>query len=232
MKTNKYRSLEQLMTQELLVAYQKVIADLAFLLAIRIEFSGKDAIDIDTKTDDEAASRVSDTQSLLYPLIDSAADKDALAEMLFASQIATKEFVEDILSVYDGRKEVLAQKSPLYDRFDGSKETFEDTICDFFRRLVICDRMKAWIDDLTEGIENNGLTFYLVPENADAADMLGEKKDVFQAPDEMDEDALLKEILAYQRPRLDDSAEDLEDKKSLLTVIGAIAKERGEKKHE
>jgi hypothetical protein len=92
--------------------------------------------------------------------------------------------------------------------------------------------MKAWIDDLTEGIENNGLTFYLVPENADAADMLGEKKDVFQAPDEMDEDALVTEILAYQRPRLDDSAEDLEDKKSLLTVIGAIAKERGEKKHE
>ncbi|MFA6829163.1 MAG: hypothetical protein WCR67_00425 [Bacilli bacterium] len=225
MKTNKYRNIAQQMSQELLLNINKVIKDLSFLLSYKSEFLGKDALSEDERINDEASQRVFSSHAAIYPLLLSVTEPSVIEEVLINSEIATEPLIEEILTLYEFRKESLNPSMPLFDIHGMDKDSFTDSVEIFMQRILFCFRLHYWINDIQDGIQEYGEECYLVSDQEDEADLEKEKEGLFLAPEEMDVPSCAKELINYLSQINDEDDEDeYDDKVALLSLINEIAK--------
>lgn len=231
MKTNnKYLDFYELMNEKLLKQEQKVISCLALLLAMKNELRFKDSMDSEERFEENAFTRISDAQSILYPLLDSLKNYDVLEEILLSSELFTEPLANDIITVYHYREENRNTRLPLFDYSSSDKLTFQENSLLFLQRLVAISRIRCYLEEIISGMENYGVDSYFVVEDGDEADMLLTKEGVFLSPEEMDEEACVKELLVEMMPQDEDSDEERDDKMQILSLISQIGKYRGKSK--
>lgn len=227
MKTNKFRQLKALMNEELLVSYQKTIDKLAFLLAVKIELTDKEDLPVEETLTEEAAERISKTQALLAPLFFSLQDSSTLQETLFGFDIFSVPFVENFITLYEYRKES-SQKS-VFDIHEPDLEELKEDILTFLQREVFVCRLQSWLNDITNGIEQYGVSSYLIPDEDDTLDPINGIDGLVKNIDSLDARACVEEILPYLIEDEDDNDSDIQDKEGLLVLIETLGKYSGGK---
>ena len=231
MKTNnKYLDLYELMNEKLLKQEQKVISCLALLLSMKNELRFKDEEKEENRLSDDAISRITDSQAVLYPLLDSIHEDNVLEEVLLSSGLFTPNLANDILDIYHYREENRNSRLPLFDYSFPDSETLKENTVLFLQRMVAISRMRCYLEEIITGIEEYGVECYLADEESDEADMLSEKTGVFSAPDDMKSKACIEELLIEMMPNDGDSDEERDDKMKILSLMGQLGKYGGKSK--
>ncbi len=232
MKTNnKYLDLYELMNEKLLKQEQKVISCLSLLLSMKNELRFKDDKSEEERLSEDAVSRITDSQSILYPLLDSVHDDSTLEEILLSSGLFTLPLANDIIAIYHYRDENRNSRLPLFDYSSSDKSNYLDNSLLFLQRLVAISRVRCFLEEIISGIEQYGVECYLVVDDQeDNADMLSTKEGVFKAPDEMEAKDCINELLIEMVPHDEDSDEEREDKLQILAVLTQLGKYRGKSK--
>lgn len=231
MKTNnKYLDLYELMNEKLLKQEQKVISCLSLLLSMKNELRFKDEKAEEERLSEDAVSRITDCQSILYPLLDSLQDDATLEEILLSSGLFTVSLANDIIAIYHYRSENRNSRLPLFDFSSSDKATFSENSLLFLQRLVAISRVRCYLEEIISGIEQYGVECYLLADEEDNADMLATKDGVFKAPDEMEAKECINELLIEMMPHDEDSDEERDDKIQILSILSQLGKYRGKSK--
>ncbi len=219
MKTSKYRDISFLMNQELLINYRSLFNSLAFTLAVKEVLTGLDKLTVEEKITDETALKVSEQQSLLFPLINTChPDSKALSEVLLNSSIITMPLENGINQVFAYREESLDITSSFLDPYNKDYEVFKDSVEEFYRRTVTVYRLKSWLSDISDGIEQYGVEPYLLPEDYSFDD----KEDILEGVDTMTFEELSKELSSCLKIQDDDDDNTSEDKYNLISIKTVI----------
>ena len=154
MKTNnKYLDLYELMNEKLLKQEQKVISCLSLLLSMKNELRFKDDKSEEERLSEDAVSRITDSQSILYPLLDSVHDDSTLEEILLSSGLFTLPLANDIIAIYHYRDENRNSRLPLFDYSSSDKSNYLDNSLLFLQRLVAISRVRCFLEEIISGIE-------------------------------------------------------------------------------
>ena len=228
MKTNnKYLDLYELMNEKLLKQEQKVISCLSLLLSMKAELQFKDSFEMEERLEEDAINRITSTQGIIYPLLDSMNDNTALEEVLLSSELFTPSLASNIIEIYHYRNENRSTRNPFFDYSSSDKETYNDNSLLFLQRLVAISRVRCYLEEIISGFEEYGVEPYLVVEEGDEADMLLTKDGVFLSPEEMNSKECVAELLIEMMPNDEDSEEEVEDKTQILAIISQLSKCKG-----
>jgi hypothetical protein len=220
MKVSKYRDIVFLMNQELLVSYQSLINDLSFSLGVFQVMLGKDNLTVDQKITEEASKQVSQIQSIVLPLLKGMKyNEPNFFEALSNASIYPVNLLTDINNVLGYQEESQNIDESLFDPYDNSLASFRDETKEFLYRLVSVYRLKFWLKDITEGLEQYGIKPYQVDETDGPNGV-----DILQGMDDLSFDDLLKELSHYLVVTLDDENDAQQDKTNLIAVITVIKK--------
>lgn len=217
-----FRQLYQLMHSELDNVYQNLISTLAYTLSVKIEFEGKDDLGEDERLREDASLRVEDSGNILETLLSADLAPSVIESTLESSNIFTEELIEDILTIYQYRRENNNHHIPLFDEHDDDVEDLRDNSLFFYRRLLATYRVKAVLDEITVGMEEYGVGPYLLPEDSDDERDILEGTQVNKAVDRMTDRECVKEILLYLAPKYDDDNDTQADKKAILSLIQTL----------
>lgn len=228
MKTNnKYQDLYDLMNEKLLKQEQKVISCLALVLSMKIVLQFDDELEIGERLSEKQVNKVTNMQTLLYPLLDSMQDKVTLEETLLASELFTLEITNDIVEIFNYRDENRNIRNPFFDS-SSDKETLANNSLLFLQRLVSINRVRCYLEEIISGIEAYGVSPYCLNDESDEGiDILVGEEGLFSSPEEMLEKDCVKELLIELAPKDEDSDEDTDDKMQLLAIISQLAKYKG-----
>ena len=225
MKVSKYRDIIFLMNQELLVNYQSLSNDLAFSMAVFSIMLGKDELPVEKKITDESSANVSRMQSMIFPLISNTPYNDEdFIESLTNTKVYPLNLVDDLNEAISCQNQSQDLDPALFDPYDQDLDCFKEEVQEFLKRLVMIYRLRFWLKDITEGIEQYGVVAYTVPDddNDSAADILaGLEEETHQS--------LLTELSHYLVTTLEDEDDEKADKINLVSVITVIKKLTGEK---
>jgi|GEM_PF-890108 hypothetical protein len=228
MNDMKFRDFESLLTVEIQHQAASIVNDVAFVLALQAELTGKDGETEDERLSEGASERVSQTTDLLFLLLNRT---DVLAEgfdeALTQSGLFPPELIADIDEVMSYRRasvyEAEAEES-------NDLESFEENLGEFLRRRVAILRVHEWLSDIASGLEQYGVEDYLVPVDADHADLLGEKEGILKNVDDLSPAEAVKEIVqALSKADLDEDEEELRERKHTLSLLAVAGKYIGGK---
>ena len=228
MNDMKFRDFESLLTVEIQHQAASIVNDVAFVLALQAELTGKDGETEDERLSEGASERVSQTTDLLFLLLNRT---DVLAEgfdeALTQSGLFPPELIADIDEVMSYRRasvyEAEAEES-------NDLESFEENLGEFLRRRVAILRVHEWLNDIASGLEQYGVEDYLVPVDADHADLLGEKEGILKNVDDLSPAEAVKEIVqALSKADLDEDEEELRERKHTLSLLAVAGKYIGGK---
>lgn len=225
-KENKYRDIELILSQETNIGTSLLFNDLAFLLALAVELTGKDGTKPEDLITDEASERVSLSQSALFPLLNHA-DDSTLEEALYGAEIIPQELIQDILEVKGCRKNSIYHLEDIYDFNNPDLDAFSSAEATFLREEISLYRIRNWIKEIATGIEEYGKMSYSVPEEYDHLDILEGKEGILKPVEELDRDEAKKELSGYLMLREDDEEEEYHDKKQVLGLLGIMQKYLG-----
>lgn len=215
MKETEYRNIMLLMNQESLIAYERMLEHLSFLLSVRKVFDGKDDWEEEKRFSDSIAERVYDTKEVILNNIRSSrSDSKKLNSLLEKSKVIPINLTEDIHTVLDMKEEQSNILETIYTPDDLTKDAFTACFSDFLLRMAIVYRVDTWIFDIADGIQEYGVAPFLLPEN-DNEDMINILDGVYELKDDELKNELLNKILIKDND--DDSL--IQDKINIKQLI-------------
>ena len=211
-----------LMNQESLIHYQKMLENLAFLLAVKKVFQGKDSQKEEVRFSDENAEKVYDNKEVILEMIQSAkSDDKKLNQMMEKSKVIPFNLQEDIHTVLDMKEEQNNILETIFTPRNEKDEEFNDAYVDFLMRITMVLRVTNWIMDIADGIQEYGVEPYVIPEedNENGLDALNGVYD-------MREEELEEELGRYLILKDLDDDDVIQNKVALKELLENIKKER------
>lgn len=218
MKSNKYRNLLLLMNQELAIAYESVLNDLAFTLAVSQALAGKDALSAEEKITEETADEVRREKDVLFPLFDRLSGRDGtLSRSLENSRIFPAPLIEGLAALYDFREETRTVRDSFLSPYPDEEGDLAEAALIYLQRLLYSYRIRSWMKDIAEGIEQYGNAAYTVPEDEKA-----DGEDYLEGTDKLSYEETKKELGIYLSKQEDDDEHEKSDKADQLALLVVI----------
>lgn len=215
------RQLKLLMNQELLIAYDEFFNDLALLVAMKEQLSGKDDLCDEDRFNDEVLENIFQERDRLLPIFDGAADNlESFEDFLHNTQIVDPCLEKGILWILDYREEQNMVQDSVFSPYG---TTLKEVASSYVERLLVVKRMHAIVKDVQEGIQQYDVASYLVPENAYEIDVLS-------ALEELSFKNRVQELTRVLTKGDFETEEEKENQKNQLALLLMIQK--GDKQHE
>lgn len=208
------------MNQELLIAYDSLLKELALLLSFKIEAEGKDDINPEERYNDDSYNRIFNYRDMILPVFLHVQPNDEdFLELLYSSEIIEESLIQQINTILSFKKE---QKDIVTSPFNPYEGTLKEAIAIFDQRLLYVLRVKFILKDIQEGIENYDLESYKVMQNSQSKDVLFTEIETMKFQDRYHE------IMSYlSQYDVDLDEETLQDQKALSAL--SILLHKGEK---
>lgn len=228
MKTTDYRRLHLLMNAELLTAYDSVLEKLAFVLSIREALDGKDDLDDDHRFSDETY----ELQDELFIKYSRALSKvksgsKKLDNLCLASGVLPVNLLNDIHFLLSMKEESQSVNNDLFYPYEVGKNDLLVSTPEFKTRLLYCMRVMAWLNDIDIGIQDYGVSVYLVPESDSEKDI-----NIIDGLWDMKEEDVGKELSLMLEANDNDTDHQQQDKESWRRLIDELNKIKEERKND
>lgn len=220
MKTTNLRQLHLLMNEELLIAVQSTLTKFAFLLSLQGALEGKDELSEEERFSDETYELQDKLYSIYLPFIKEAKNSSkAIDEIARQSNIIPLNLLEDIHLLLQYQEELSSPFFTPFTPYDVTKGKLQESIFDFYLRLVSIYRINSWINDIEMGIQEYGIASYVVQEDDDYDDI-----NILDGVYELSLEALKDEACKLLLVKDDDTDYQQEDKQSLSELCIALEK--------
>lgn len=211
-----------LMNQESLIHYQKMLESLAFLLAVKKVFQGKDSQNEEVRFSDKNVEKVYDNKEVILEMIRSAkSDDKKLNQMMEKSKVIPFNLQEDIHTILDMKEDQNNILETIFTPRNETDEEFNEAYADFLMRIAMVLRVTNWIMDIADGIQEYGVEPYVIPEE-DNKNGLDALNDVY----DMKEEELEEELGRYLILKYLDDDDTIQNKVALKELLKSIKKER------
>jgi len=219
------RTLLERMNQELLLTIDSNLKDLSLVIAMAKVLKGKDSLSQEERFNDDIYQQIDNVQSILIPYFKKATPDDkAFHNILMDSEVIPLNLMNDIDETLSFREDSYDISSSPFSPYYEDKESFTDAKEEFFLRLLILYRVKAWLNDIIYGIQDYGVDPYKVMEG-DSEERINLLDGVY----DLTEEQVIAELRIHLLVR-DDDGEEAVDKQSQAVLLSELLAKKTIKK--
>lgn len=223
MNTMKLRELHLWMNSELTIACQASLNKFAFLLSLEGALEGKDGLSEDERFDDGTYELQDKLYNIYLPMMKEVdSQSKALSELSANAHIIPLSLLEDLNVLISYKEDSQNITDSPFTPYDIDKESFKESICEFYIRLLSVLRVNAWLEDIEMGIQEYGINPYVVPEEDD-----GSGVNILDGIYDLSLAEMKAEVDKHLLIRDSDTDQQQEDKASLKALTLALEKYEG-----
>lgn len=220
MNTMKLRELHLLMNAELALACQASLNKFAFLLSLEGALEGKDGLDEEERFDDDTYELQDKLYNIYLPMMKEVdSHSRVLPELGVKAHIIPTLLLEDLNVILTYKEDSNNITDSPFSPYDIDKDSFIESIMEFYIRLLSILRVDAWIEDIEMGIQEYGINPYVVPEEDDNTGV-----NILDGIYEMSLDEMKEEVDKHLLIRDNDTDQQQEDKASLKALMVTLEK--------
>ena len=208
------------MNAELALACQASLNKFAFLLSLEGALEGKDGLDEEERFDGDTDELQDKLYNIYLPMMKEVdSHSRVLPELGVKAHIIPTLLLEDLNVILTYKEDSNNITDSPFSPYDIDKDSFIESIMEFYIRLLSILRVDAWIEDIEMGIQEYGINPYVVPEEDDNTGV-----NILDGIYEMSLDEMKEEVTRHLLIRDNDTDQQQEDKASLKALMVTLEK--------